>query len=113
MNTLQATLKIQHAWRSHTFIQYAYRYCFRCDNVVLCKKKNYIGLCKPCCIEVDKIEKDNLNWRRGKGPKPKEIIHPCNDYFCSGDCGVLICGCIDMCRGRCGTPRNLIMYNNL
>jgi hypothetical protein len=28
--------------------------------------------------------------------------HYCGDPSCAGDCGQLSCGCIDMCRGRCG-----------
>ncbi len=28
--------------------------------------------------------------------------HYCGDYDCAGDCGVLWCGCIDVCRKRCG-----------
>lgn len=28
--------------------------------------------------------------------------HYCGDWMCVGDCGVLVCGCIDVCRGRCG-----------
>lgn len=28
--------------------------------------------------------------------------HYCGDWICPGDCGVLWCGCIDQCRGRCG-----------
>ncbi len=27
-------------------------------------------------------------------------VHYCNDVDCIGDCGVLICGCIDCCRCR-------------
>ena len=26
----------------------------------------------------------------------------CGDEMCGGDCGTLHCGCIDVCRGRCG-----------
>lgn len=29
----------------------------------------------------------------------------CNDWMCPGECGTLWCGCIDMCRGRCGFKR--------
>jgi hypothetical protein len=29
-------------------------------------------------------------------------IHYCGDWICPGDCGTLFCGCIDICRGRCG-----------
>ena len=28
--------------------------------------------------------------------------HYCGDITCDWDCGVLDCGCIDQCRGRCG-----------
>jgi hypothetical protein len=28
--------------------------------------------------------------------------HYCGDWMCPGDCGMLSCGCIDTCRGRCG-----------
>jgi len=38
-----------------------------------------------------------------------ENIHYCENDECEGDCGVLVCGCIDMCRGRCGT-RNYDYY---
>lgn len=31
-----------------------------------------------------------------------EYTHYCGDADCHGDCGVLACGCIDVCRGRCG-----------
>lgn len=31
-----------------------------------------------------------------------EYIHYCGDRDCEGDCGVLVCGCIDTCRNRCG-----------
>lgn len=31
-----------------------------------------------------------------------EWIHYCGDRDCNGDCGLLACGCIDVCRGRCG-----------
>jgi hypothetical protein len=31
-------------------------------------------------------------------------IHYCGDSECEWDCGTLDCGCIDLCRGRCGLP---------
>jgi hypothetical protein len=27
--------------------------------------------------------------------------HYCGDWLCPGDCGVLVCGCIDICRRNC------------
>ena len=32
-------------------------------------------------------------------------VHYCGDPSCKEDCGELWCGCIDVCRGRCGTRR--------
>lgn len=32
----------------------------------------------------------------------RHYTHYCGDPDCYGDCGVLRCGCIDVCRGRCG-----------
>jgi hypothetical protein len=28
--------------------------------------------------------------------------HYCGDWLCPGDCGTLSCGCIDVCRNKCG-----------
>ena len=33
-------------------------------------------------------------------------VHYCDDIDCQWDCGVLDCGCIDLCRGRCGFNRD-------
>jgi len=35
-------------------------------------------------------------------PVAAERVHYCGDKACEWDCGTLDCGCIDMCRGRCG-----------
>ena len=34
----------------------------------------------------------------------KKTKTKCGCYYklCAGDCGVLKCGCIDLCRGKCG-----------
>lgn len=37
--------------------------------------------------------------------KPITKVHYCGDKDCEYDCGVLVCGCIDQCRGRCGLNR--------
>jgi len=55
------------------------------------------GPCEECdgyyeCICAEMKEEARLaNHRR-----------ICGDSRCEGDCGVLDCGCIDVCRGRCG-----------
>jgi hypothetical protein len=43
-----------------------------------------------------------IPWFRAKGWKVEKPSCNCGCYACPGDCGVLVCGCIDMCRGRCG-----------
>ncbi len=35
--------------------------------------------------------------------EPAEWVHYCGMADCDGDCGTLSCGCIDVCRNRCGT----------
>ena len=35
-------------------------------------------------------------------PVDASPLHYCGDAHCDWDCGVLWCGCIDVCRGRCG-----------
>ena len=37
----------------------------------------------------------------------KVDVHYCGDADCMYDCGVLSCGCIDQCRGRCGNREHL------
>ncbi len=32
----------------------------------------------------------------------EESWHYCGDWLCPGTCGTLVCGCIDICRGKCG-----------
>jgi len=32
----------------------------------------------------------------------QDFVHYCSDLWCQGGCGTLDCGCIDVCRGRCG-----------
>lgn len=37
-------------------------------------------------------------------------IHYCGDIDCYYDCGVISCGCIDLCRGRCNRGYKHHMY---
>jgi len=90
-----AASKIQMVWRS-----YACRPCSFCKKLTIARHT-----CKECREYMRSVEEANYLWRRGKGPTPKEILHYCNEYLCEGDCGVLDCGCIDVCRGRCGRRR--------
>jgi hypothetical protein len=55
------------------------------------------GPCEDCgnpyeCVCLEQQEDARLARHR----------RVCGDLRCDGDCGVLNCGCIDVCRGRCG-----------
>ena len=105
MEQSQAISIIQRAWRNRPSLKRVYRECKECNKFFLTKKNQGwfdYNFCKMCSTYIQEIEEANRNYRRGKGPAPKVRIHYCNDYFCIGDCGVLDCGCIDVCRGRCG-----------
>ena len=47
----------------------------------------------PIRLFVD-YDDDSIDLHKGR--------HFCGDWICDGRCGVLWCGCIDVCRGRCG-----------
>ncbi len=47
--------------------------------------------CPFCHTHTNCDCNDNIIYRCG-----------CSDWMCPGDCGTLWCGCIDVCRGRCG-----------
>lgn len=67
-------------------------YCRRCNSAkeitmaIALGDSREIGriICTNCAIE--------------QGSKPCN----CGDWLCDGNCGVLKCGCIDMCRRNCG-----------
>lgn len=60
--------------------------CTKCVNL---KQKNII-----CDLEDNvEVNLEDFIW---------DNPHSCGDWICPGDCGVLFCGCIDVCRGRCG-----------
>uniref|UniRef100_A0A6C0D6Y3 Uncharacterized protein n=1 Tax=viral metagenome TaxID=1070528 RepID=A0A6C0D6Y3_9ZZZZ len=50
---------------------------------------NPFGFHKTLNIQFDLI--DGMNG-----------VHHCDDIYCNGYCGTLHCGCIDVCRNRCG-----------
>lgn len=74
---LQSALKIQRAWRSYrdTWI------CIACPNRL--KLREY-EVCDDC-------------WNESYYSNSR---HCCGDWLCNGGCGVLRCGCIDVCRCR-------------
>ncbi len=59
----------------------------------------------PCECRDDPDDRDDgcpgcgSNYCDGRCDEPDEC--PCGYGPCSGDCGTLSCGCIDVCRGRC------------
>ena len=48
--------------------------------------------------ELDKYELEYIKYYLSK---KKNKVHYCGEPSCIGDCGVLICGCIDVCRSAC------------
>lgn len=57
--------------------------------------------------KIDKHEWVTVDNRKKHYSYPKYDVylkqkHYCGDSDCIGDCGVLWCGCIDVCRKRCG-----------
>jgi hypothetical protein len=50
---------------------------------------NPFGFHEPLDIQFDYIDEF-------------DAVHYCDDIWCDGHCGALYCGCIDVCRGRCG-----------
>jgi hypothetical protein len=48
------------------------------------------GFHKNLKIQMDSISDSNF-------------VCSCDDIWCNGTCGTLMCGCIDVCRNRCGT----------
>jgi hypothetical protein len=97
MDQTKAATLIQRTWQ-----KYRLRYCYRCKS----PHRTYYVYCPACLAYVRKVEDENCKWRYRGGPVPTEILHYCNDYDCTGDCGELDCGCIDICRGRCGFRRS-------
>ncbi len=80
---LQSALKIQRAWRSY----FTNNKCQICELHIHMQE---IDMCISC------YDKDNL-FR----------LCNCRHLSCPGDCGTLWCGCIDVCRGRCGFHDNV------
>ena len=50
---------------------------------------NPFGFHKKLDIQFDYLNDDNY-------------VCNCYEVWCEGACGVLSCGCVDVCRGRCG-----------
>jgi hypothetical protein len=51
-------------------------------------------------IEEEEFNDSDIDAFATAGYNPS-VCH-CGDRWCDWDCGVLWCGCIDVCRGRCG-----------
>ncbi len=89
---MDPTIRIQRWWR--TFLQGK----SPCSN---CGIYNYTYTYEPdytqCADCYDTILDNNSTKRR--------CI--CDDWLCSGTCGELWCGCVDVCRGRCGIRDNI------
>ena len=71
---------------------------------VTCKKEgtvsadiDNINCCPPKCPGMPPIKYVPLCTEEAE-----HYNCPCNVIGCDGGCGTLWCGCIDVCRGRCG-----------
>jgi hypothetical protein len=63
--------------------------------------KSVGNVCNRCDRKAQKLERQFRMWLTGKGKRPANIHH-CGEAFCDGSCGIMSCGCIDVCRGACG-----------
>jgi hypothetical protein len=71
----------------------------KCHEDECCKWCNY----DHCiCSGMDNTCPDCGSDGRCHCDEEEDRPHYCGDCDCHGDCGVLSCGCIDVCRGRCG-----------
>lgn len=66
-------------------------------------KKQFEELITEEQIHIPKIKRLPFNLDENTEVSENQDIHYCGNKDCEGDCGVLVCGCIDMCRNRCGT----------
>jgi hypothetical protein len=60
-------------------------------------KLNKIAICYNCYKKYYEKMDSNIKPCSCK----KKYIHYCGDENCGWDCGVLSCGCIDVCRKAC------------
>jgi hypothetical protein len=88
-----------------------------CDALAAVEKKptRYnLGALRMAMANYDEFAGSPYGWRFERGMVAKAIpeleaaveeaesVHYCGDPGCKWDCGELWCGCIDLCRGRCG-----------
>ena len=81
-----AARKIQQAWKSYKQDNAFYFTSCLCDGDRMCQECMDYDLTANQCDDYD---------CRNTDPQHKCY---CGDWVCAGDCGVLPCGCIDMCR---------------
>jgi hypothetical protein len=53
-------------------------------------------------LQEDNIKEDHKKEDDNNEETDNTYQCPCYVKGCDGDCGTLWCGCIDVCRGRCG-----------
>ena len=92
-----------------------------CDALAAAEKeptRYTLGALRMAIADYDEFAGGPYGWRYERGVIQKalpdlekavaeaEATHTCGDPACKWDCGELSCGCIDMCRGRCGIQWN-------
>lgn len=77
--------------------------CGKCinpnDEITFGQKTNSIEICKHCNDKRENCICDLLytNYR----VEISADTHYCGDWLCTGDCGMLTCGCVNVCFGHC------------
>lgn len=94
-----AVIKIQAIWRGALVRKYVLYMCPLCHGSTLGPLSGggnvVIMVCERCYYGANE----------SKTPEKVDSLfepHFCGDWMCPGDCGVLWCGCIDVCRKRHG-----------
>ena len=109
MKKKHLALQIQRLWRGHKSRRGDTTPCRLCQHPICLPKKKANGYnaehCSWCLEYIDSVENEYILWQQTpKKNRPDVGLHYCGEFYCTGDCGVLSCGCIDVCRGRCGAP---------
>ncbi len=108
-------IEVQRLWRGYKSRRGEIYPCFLCKHPICLTKEKANGYrashCAWCYDYIHEVENEYMLWRQtGQTTPPSVDLHYCGDFYCKGTCGELSCGCIDICRGRCGNRRQFDRY---